>query len=77
VIVRLRNPTREEVHPGPALVSVLLERLDLNRESVLVVRNGTLVPGDTMLSDDDEVEIRPVISGGAFDEPGAGRGSSA
>lgn len=50
---------------GPMLVSVLLERLDLNRESVLVIRNGTIVPGDTKLDSDDEVEIRPVISGGA------------
>lgn len=65
--MRLRNPTRELTMPGPALVSVLLERLDLNRESVLVIRNGTIVPGDARLEDDDSVEVRPVISGGAFE----------
>lgn len=43
----------------------LLQRLDLNRESVLVVADGTLVPNDSMLADSAEVEIRPVISGGA------------
>ena len=65
VLVRLRNPTRTETVQGPMLVSVLIERLALNRESVLVVRNGELVPGDTMLDDGGEVEVRPVISGGA------------
>jgi sulfur carrier protein ThiS len=65
VLVRLRNPTRTETVPGPLLVSVLLERLAINRESVLVIRNRELIPGDTMLDDDDEVEVRPVISGGA------------
>lgn len=56
---------------GPLLVSVLLDKLELNRESVLVIRNGTIVPGDTSLADTDEVEIRPVISGGAFGPPGS------
>jgi sulfur carrier protein len=65
VLVRLRNPSREIQMPGPVLVSVLVERLDINRESVLVVRNGMLVPGDERLEDTDEVEIRPVISGGS------------
>ena len=66
VIVELRNPRREVTMDGPMLVSVLLERLEVNRESVLVIRNGTIIPGDTKLEGDDEVEIRPVISGGAF-----------
>jgi sulfur carrier protein len=43
----------------------VLERLEINRESVLVVRNGTIVPGDERIEDDDEIEIRPVISGGS------------
>jgi len=63
--VLLRNPRRELAVDGPVSVSALLARLELNRESVLVVRGDTLVPGDAVLADDDEVEIRPVISGGA------------
>ncbi len=64
----LRNPRREIVVDGPMSVVKLLNRLELNRESVLVISEGTLVPGDAMLSDDASVEIRPVISGGQ--EPG-------
>jgi sulfur carrier protein ThiS len=30
-----------------------------------VICNGTLVPGDELLREGDEVEVRPVISGGA------------
>ena len=62
--VLLRNPTREVEMDGPVQVSVLLERLDLNRESHLVIENGELVPGDKTLGRDATVEIRPVISGG-------------
>lgn len=63
--VLLRNPRRELDVPGPVAVSALLERLEINRESVLVIRSDTLVTGDAVLADDDVVEIRPVISGGA------------
>ena len=64
VKVLLRNPRRELELDGPVSVVSLLGRLDLNRESVLVISNGTLVPGDALLQDADVVEIRPVISGG-------------
>jgi sulfur carrier protein len=63
--VLLRNPRRELELAGPLSVGKLLDQLGLNRESVLVVRGNTLVPGDVVLADDDEIEIRPVISGGA------------
>ncbi|MCB0986905.1 MAG: MoaD/ThiS family protein [Acidimicrobiales bacterium] len=63
--VHLRNPSRTIEVDGPVSIVALLGRLELNRESVLVIRDGTLVPGDAMLSDSDEIEIRPVISGGA------------
>jgi len=46
-------------------VQALLQRLDVVPESVLVIRGDTLVTHDARLADDDTVEIRPVISGGA------------
>ncbi len=43
----------------------MLERLDVNPETVLVIAGGTLVTKDVVLPDDADVEVRPVISGGA------------
>jgi len=63
--IRLRDPERNLTVKGPMSITKLLRSLDLNRESVLVIRDSTLVPGDAVLADDDVVEIRPVISGGS------------
>lgn len=61
----LRNPRREVEMRGPLTVQALLEQLDVNPESVLVIQGDTLVTRDERLSDADVVEIRPVTSGGA------------
>ncbi|MBM3672944.1 MAG: MoaD/ThiS family protein [Actinobacteria bacterium] len=63
--VLLRNPRRELQIDGPLTVHALLGRLDLNPESVLVIVGDELVARDARIADDAEVEIRPVISGGA------------
>ncbi len=65
VKVVLRNPRRELDMPGPLTVSALLQRLEVNPESVLVIQGDTLVTRDGRLDDADVVEIRPVTSGGA------------
>ena len=64
VRVLLRNPRRVVEMPGPLRVHALLEALEVNRESVLVIRGDTLVTGDAVLEDVDTVEVRPVMSGG-------------
>lgn len=62
--VLLRNPRREIEVEGSRTVERLLDELGLNREAHLVIRNGTLVPGDARLDEADTIEVRPVISGG-------------
>ncbi|MFB6190486.1 MAG: MoaD/ThiS family protein [Candidatus Nanohaloarchaea archaeon] len=45
-------------------VSGLLELEGINREEVLVSRNGTIVSGGHELEDGDTVTVRDVIAGG-------------
>lgn len=63
--VHLSNPKRVVEVTGPLRVADLMGQLGLNRESVLVIRGDTLVTGDVTLNDADDIEIRPVISGGS------------
>jgi sulfur carrier protein ThiS len=53
--------------PGPKTVVAMLEELDIVPESVLVIKDKTLLTRDERVDDVDEVEVRPVLSGGAGD----------
>lgn len=63
--VKLRNPDRELEVAGGRSVRTVLDELGISSDTVLVIRSGELVTRDETLHDDDELEVRPVISGGA------------
>ena len=50
---------------GPKKVKELFRELDLVVEAHLVIKGDDLVTEDEMLYDGDQIEIRPVISGGS------------
>jgi sulfur carrier protein len=62
--VQLSHPSRVIEIKGPKKAKDLLRELRLVVEAHLVIRGDELVTEDEMLDDKDEVEIRPVISGG-------------
>jgi sulfur carrier protein len=62
--VQLSHPTRTIEVKGPKKVKELLRELNLVVEAHLVIKGDDLVTEDEMLHDKDEIEIRPVISGG-------------
>lgn len=42
----------------------LCDAVDVNPQTVLIIRNGTLVTEDQELADEDEVKLVTVVSGG-------------
>jgi len=62
--VLLSQPERQVEIKGPKRVAELLRDLNLVQEAYLVIRGDNLVTEDEVLKDDDEIEVRPVISGG-------------
>jgi sulfur carrier protein ThiS len=64
VKVKLRNPDRELAVSGPRRVREVLADLGIDPDTVLVIRDRVLVTREERLDDADEIEVRPVISGG-------------
>lgn len=63
--VQLSHPSRSIDIKGPKRAKDLLRELNLVVEAHLVIRGDELVTEDEMLLDKDQIEIRPVISGGS------------
>jgi sulfur carrier protein len=68
--VRLRNPDRDVEVAGGRTVRQVLVELDVDPDTVLVIRSGELLTRQSYLTEGDEVEVRPVISGGAAEASG-------
>jgi sulfur carrier protein len=62
--VILRNQGREVELHGRRRVRELLAELGVLPETVLVIRGRDLLTIDEVVTEEDEVELRPVISGG-------------
>lgn len=63
--VLLHHPKREVEITGARTVRDVLRRLSLLPETVLVIKDNTLITEDEAVREEDTIEIRPVISGGA------------
>ncbi len=63
--VKLRNPDREVELAGGRSVQEVLAELGIDPDTVLVIRDGELLTRRDRVGEDDRLEIRPVISGGA------------
>jgi sulfur carrier protein ThiS len=64
VKVKLRNPDREVEVVGERKVHDLLGELGINPDTVLVIRERELLTREDRVREQDEIEVRPVISGG-------------
>lgn len=62
--VLIRHQKREVEVAGRHRVRELLTELGINPETVLVIRGTQLLTHDAQVGDEDQIELRPVVSGG-------------
>ena len=63
--VTIRNPVKHEIEfHKSSRVHELLNKLNLNPESHLVIRRGELLTNDDLILEEDQIEILSSISGG-------------
>jgi|YelNatPaOPRAMG01_1025707.scaffolds.fasta_scaffold19274_5 sulfur carrier protein len=63
IILRRENEIKEI--KGNYKVNEILKILNINPETVIVVKGDEIVTPDKLIKDDEEIEIIPVISGGS------------
>jgi sulfur carrier protein ThiS len=63
-MIKLKYRKQEWELEGNFTVRQAIEKVGLNPEAVLAVRDGELITGDTRLQDGDKIRLVAVISGG-------------
>ncbi len=65
VVKQVGKRHKRELRLAPhATIADLLRKLDQNRETIVVRRNGKIVVEEERLSDGDLIEILPIVTGG-------------
>lgn len=62
--IQIDKPKKNIKKEFNGTVNELLIELKLNKETVIVVRNGELVTEDEILKNNDRIKILSVVSGG-------------
>lgn len=62
--VKLPSGEIEEMDISSTTVEALLHQLKINQSSVIVVMNEQIIPEDTAISNEDELQIIRVVFGG-------------
>lgn len=62
--VKLPSGEIEEMDISSTTVEALLQQLKINQSSVIVVMNEQIIPEDTAISNEDELQIIRVVFGG-------------
>jgi sulfur carrier protein len=62
--VKLPSGKIEEMDISSTTVERLLHQLEINQSSVIVVMNEQIIPEDTTVCNDDELQIIRVVFGG-------------
>ena len=65
-MIRIYHIQRKEelLIEGPKDVMRILKELAVLEDTVLVIKNGSLITKDTVVDDGERIEILPVVSGG-------------
>jgi len=59
-----KEQTTEKISFSGQTVKELLSHLEINSETVLVVKNSEVITEEEILSDQDKLELLSVVSGG-------------
>lgn len=62
--VKLPSGKIEEMDISSTTVEALLQQLKINQSSVIVVMNEQIIPEDTVICNEDELQIIRVVFGG-------------
>ena len=64
VYIEETGTTREITIENPQPLKELLKQLNISNESVILVKNNTIVLEDEIIENTDEIKLLTVISGG-------------